>query len=247
MELLWIVAGVIYIIHKLQSEEHFFTKETVLTLLVGSALIIVPQIIVSLVCDEDNIGTVRPIVSLLCTVLPGLALCIYAIGDNLTEEYNGKKERLEINERARRGVRELREIFEERDFHNISNRMLEELLNNSASPLQIFGVDGINLLRCYGWMCERRTLEIDELNDKELSGVLNIPLNTIPIDESLPIGEAYLRRTLLVKNYLLKKEGLQYRVLNECLQLRYREKYLNEEDEYYAVFSRFINEHTNAM
>lgn len=245
VDLLWIVFGVIYVIYKLQKEEHIFTKENIRLLLILSALIIVPQIIVGVVCDEDSAEVVRPIVTLVLIILPLLALCIYGLSFSISGEYNAKQTDAELNSRAKQSVQELRKVFDERGFPNISTRILEELLNNPISPLQTYGVAGVNLLTCYSWMCKQRTWEIDKLKDEELSCEIGIPLDTIPIDENLPDSEDYLRRTLLVKNYLLMKEGLRYQAFAEGLQSRYKAKYLNEDDEYYTIFNRFINEHTS--
>lgn len=245
VDLLWIVFGIIYVISKLQKEEHIFTKENVRLLLILSAFIIIPQIIVGVVCDEESAEVVRPIVTLVLIILPLLVLCIYGLSFSISGDYNAKKANAELNVRAKQSVQDLRKVFEERGFRNISTQMLEELLNNPISPLQTYGVAGTNLLTCYSWMCKQRTWEIDKLKDNELSCKIGVSLDAIPIDENLPIGEAHLRRTLLAKNYLLTKEGLRYQAFADGLQSRYKAKYLNEDDEYYTTFNRFINEHTS--
>lgn len=243
VDLLWIVFGIIYIVYKLQKEERIFTKENILLWLIISALLIVPQIIINLVCDEDNIGIVRPIVTLVIIILPLLVLCIYGLSFSLSGEYSSRKESAEINSRAKQSVQELRKIFEERGYSNLSVYMLNRLLNDPISPLQTYGVAGTNLTICYKWMCEQRTWEIDKQKDDELSTNLGVPLDIIPIDDQIPIGEAHLKRTLLAKNYLLMKEGLKYQALSETLQSRYKEKYLNETDEYYSTFNHFVDEY----
>ena len=78
VDLLWIVFGIGYIVYKLQKEEHIFTKDNIILILIIFAIFIVPQVIVKLSCDEDNIQTVSNIVVLFTTIL-FLVLCVYGL------------------------------------------------------------------------------------------------------------------------------------------------------------------------
>lgn len=234
VDLLWIVFGIGYIVYKLQKEEHIFTKNNIILILIILAFIIVPQIIVNLVCDEDNIQNIRPIVILVTTILPLLVLCVYGLSFSISSEYSSKKESLEINARARQSVQELRKIFEEHRYNNISTQILEELLKNPTSPLKTYGVAGINLQICYSWMCDKGTWEIDKLSRDDIGMKLGVPLDMIPLDKSMKLGEASLKRTTLAKNRLLVQQGLLYRNFTQ---------YLDKSDEYYNIFNHFVDEY----
>ena len=76
VDLLWIVIGTIYIVYKIQKDEHIFTKENIKFLLAIFGFILAPQIIVNLVCNEDNVEAARSIV-LLMTIVAMIGFCIY--------------------------------------------------------------------------------------------------------------------------------------------------------------------------
>ena len=83
-------------------------------------------------------------------------------------------------------------------------------------------------------MCEQEIWEIDKLSREDLGKRLGVPLDEIPLDQSLTTGNASLKRTTLAKNYLLKKEGLRYQKFPQ---------YLDESDEYYTIFNHFVDEY----
>lgn len=232
VDLLWIVFGIGYIVYKLQKEEKVFTRESVSILLAIAAFLFTPQILVSLIRDEDSRQFIRPIVTLVVTILPMLGLCIYGLFSSVLSEYSSKKESLEINARARQSVQELRKIFEEHGYNNIPIQILEELLENPTSPLKTYGIAGINLQICYSWMCDKGTWEIDKLSRDDIGMKLGVPLDIIPLDKSMELGEASLECTTLAKNRLLVQQGLLYRNFTQ---------YLNKSDEYYKLFNRFVD------
>lgn len=234
VDLLWIVFGIIYVIYKLHKEEHIFTRSNILLLLSIFVFIIAPQIIMNLVCDEDNIQIVRPIVTLVITVLPLLALCIYGLSFSVSREYKSKKESFGINSQDNQSIQGLRKIFEERGFHNISEKALEKLLKHPTSPLKTHGVAGANLQLCYNWMCDNETWEIDKLTRDDIGSLLGVPLDIIPLDENMKIGEASLKRTTLAKERLLGNQGLRYKNFSY---------YIVKSDEYYIFFNKFVDKY----
>lgn len=143
-------------------------------------------------------------------------------------------------------IKEAEEKFSRDGYSHIDRDVIEELIDDPSSPLNSGHYKrSVPLSVCYKWMCRERTWQIDKLQDEEVSNQLGVPLNIIPIDKKLTPGEAYLRRTLLARNYLLLKKGLKYQAVTDTLQMRYRAKYLNESDEYYTFFNNFVDEYIN--
>lgn len=232
VDLLWIVFGIIYVISKLQKEEHIFTKENVRLLLILSAFIVIPQIIVGVVCDEESAEVVRPIVTLVLIILPLLVLCVYGLSFSIGSEISAKSEAQQTNQDAMQSTDSLRRIFEQRGYYKLSDEMLDKLLHDQCSPIKTRGVYGVGILFCYDWLCDLGTRKVDKLTPDELDAHLGVKLADIPLDCTLPQGEAMLKRNALAKNRVLTKEGLKYR--------RFRE-FINEQDNYYEVFNSFVD------
>lgn len=142
-------------------------------------------------------------------------------------------------------IEEIEEGLCRTGYPHVDRDVIEELIDSPFSPLNNSYFKRVPFSVCYKWMCRERTWQIDKLQDEEVSNQLGVPLNIIPIDKKLTPGEAYLRRTLLARNYLLLKKGLKYQAVTDTLQMRYRAKYLDESDEYYTFFNNFVDEYIN--
>lgn len=232
VDLLWIVLGTSYVIYKLHKEEKVFTKERVCVLLSIAAFLFIPQILVSLICDEDSLRLARPIVALVVTILPMLGLCIYGLFSSVSSEYQSKKEK-DFNTRAMHSTQELRKVFESHGFYNIPTQTLEALRNDPLSPIKTYGVTGSTWNICYQWMCEYESTKINELSHNMLSEKLGVPIDIIPLDPTLPEDKAMWRRISLVKDKILRQCGLHYVGIG---------KYF-EKDEYCQQFNVFVDAH----
>jgi len=240
VELLWIVIGIVYIIYKLQNEDHIFSKETIIPLLLIFSFIVIPQLIVEVLCDEDNIEFAKSIATLI-TCLPFLGVLIYGINFTLSSKHNKSNDLSKSVGKSHSEKRtELIDEFEQHGYH-IADDLISRLLSDPLSPINHGNHKEISLFECYNWLCKERTWEIEKLKGDELSTELGVPLEVIPVRKDLPIGEAYLCRSLLAKNYILMKDGLKYRAYSDTLQMRYSSSYLNKENEYYKTFNNFVD------
>lgn len=233
VDLLWIIIGIIYVVYELQKEEHVFTKERVLMVAIIFVFPIVPQIIVNLVCDDDNIETARAIAALVSTI-PVLVLCVYGLIFSIGSEISMEDEKNQTNQNAMQSIDSLRRAFEQRGYYKLSDEMLDKLLHDQYSPIKTYGIYGVGILFCYDWLCELGTCKVDKLTREELGVQLGVKLSDIPLDSSLPRGKALLKRTTLAKNRVLANEGLRYRKF---------QNFIDVQDNYYEVFNSFVDKY----
>ena len=118
--------------------------------------------------------------------------------------------------------------------YNVSDKAIELLFSSPLSPMRSQKKFTVTMMDCFNWLCDQYTWKIDKLSCEDISNRLGVPLDKIPLDSSLPLGEASLKRTTLAKDHLLRKEGLRY--------VNFKH-YLNESDEYYTVFVNFVDEY----
>lgn len=225
MELFWIFVGVIYVLFRLfrEGDLKFSWRNfggyilTVIPLVVGGLLISISE-------RYDLVGGV--IFGALIWIGWFIGLFIWA------HSKGGSKEPKPIQPKYT--VQELRQKFQAEGFNGISQKHFENLLNNIVSPLNASQTSTVTIRNCYRWMCDQTTWDIDKLTRDEVGARLQVPLDLIPLDTSMPAKEASLKRTTLAKDYLLRKEGLRYE------KFKY---YLNESDEYYTIFTHFVDEY----
>lgn len=242
VSVLWVVIGIIYLIYKGFKEEPKATSSAITAILVMATILAIPGLIISFISNEtDTFGIVPSILIVIGLFVLVIIAIVYMV--KYFDRKNAEQQSPQVIQKVMDDrKKDITASFRRGGYPHIDNQAIEELLTCPHSPLN-YGNKEVPLSVCYKWMCRQRTWEIDKLKDEELSKELGVPLDIIPIDESLPVGEAYLRRTLLAKNYLLMKKGLKYQALADGLQLRYREKYLNEADEYYTIFNHFVDEY----
>lgn len=224
MELLWIFAGIGYVVFRLfkDGEMHFSWKNAG-----GYILTIMPLVLggVILSVSERNNSVAGVVIGAILWIGWFIGLLVWT---------HAKPKKEQAPPKPKYTVQELRQEFQKYGYSGISQRVFENLLNNVTSPLNAVYTATVTIKGCYSWMCEQEAWEIDKLSREQLEERLGVPLDEIPLDPSMPAGNASLKRTTLTKNYLLKKEGLRYQRFPQ---------YLDESDEYYTVFNHFVDEY----
>lgn len=224
MELLWIFVGIGYVVFRLfkEGEMHFSWKN-----LGGYILTIIPLVLggIILSVSERNYSVAGMVVGAIIWIAWFIGLFVWS---------HSKPKKEPAPPKPKYTVQELRQEFQKYGYNGISQRVFENLLHNVASPLNAAHTPTVTIKGCYNWMCEQETWDIDKLSREDLGKRLGVPLDEIPLDQSIPAGNASLKRTTLAKNYLLKKEGLRYQKFTQ---------YLDESDEYYTIFKHFVDEY----
>ncbi len=154
----------------------------------------------------------------------GIAYILYRLIKDRSFSFSGKKQELTVEE--------IEIEFKKCGYNNISKRAFEYLKNDPYSPIRTNDLRTAGVvMRCYKWLCESATFKIDKLSKEELEKEIGIKIDEIPLDKSLPLGEASLKRTTLIKNHLLSQDGLRYQLFV---------KYLDNEDVYVQEFEKLI-------
>lgn len=226
MELLWIFVGIVYVVFRLikDGDLSFSLKN------LGSyVLTIIPVVIGGLVLtiSEKNNFVVGAIIAAIIWISWFVGLIVWSF----TKPKNADRQ-----VKPKYTIQDLRQEFQKYGYIGISDSVYENLLHNINSPLNSAQSSTVAIKYCYNWMCEQATWEIDKLSRESIEEQLGVPFDSIPLDQSLPAGNSYLKRTTLAKNYLLAKDGLRY---------TNHKKYLDESDEYYSIFNKFVDEYTS--
>ena len=153
------------------------------------AILIVVAILVALAQLDISAGGIVAILLVLCVV-------IFFVTQNLVED---------VHKFASLTPKELKEEFEKKGYHLV-DKDIKEISKNPDNPLK----SGGTIDECYKWYCEYKTTELGYLHFEQLDKVLGVPFNELPLDESLPSGQAVLKAEKLAINYILQKRGLRY-------------------------------------
>lgn len=243
VSVLWVVIGLIYIIYKGFREEPKATSSVIVTILIITSLLTIPGLIIEFISDNTDGFGIAPSILIVVSLFAAIIVAIVYI-INRIDKANAQKYSPQVVQKVRDDrKKEITEALYRSGYPHIDTDSIEELLDSPISPLNNSNTKEVPLSVCYKWMCEQATWRIEKLKNEELSQKLGVPLDIIPIDSKLPTGEAYLKRTLLAKDYLLIQKGLRYQALADGLQLGYKEKYLNKSDEYYTIFNHFVDEY----
>lgn len=223
MDFIWIIVGVVYVVYKLMTEEFKPTWKGFLSLCLALFPLFIGNIIISVSLRYSSvIGTVIGVLVLIGWIIGLFVWSNYSKETPITQLYQPSHDISDIQKR-----------FLECGYNNISQKEFDNLVNNPFSPINGGSRPKVLISECYKWMCDQATWAIDKLSRIELSEKLGVPLDKIPLDKTLPIGEASLKRTTLAKNYILNKDGLRYRKFP---------KYL-ESSEYSTLFVNFVNDY----
>lgn len=243
VSVLWVVIGLVYIIYKGFREEPKATSSVIVTILIIISLLAIPGLIIEFISDNTDGFGIVPSILIVVSLFAAIIVAIVCI-INRIDKTNAQKCSPQVVQKVRDDrKKEITESLYRSGYPHIDTDSIEELLDSPISPLNNSNTKEVPLSVCYKWMCRQATWRIEKLKNEELSQKLGVPLDIIPIDNKLPTGEAYLKRTLLAKNYLLRQKGLRYQALADGLQLKYKDKYLNESDEYYTIFNHFVDEY----
>ena len=224
MEILWIFAGIIYVVIRLFKDGDLkFSWSNFGRYVLTIAPLIVGGVLISF--SERNQFVIGMIFGAILWIGWFIGLFVWA-------RSNKDKEPKDLEPKYT--VQEIRQKFQEEGYNGISQRVFENLIRNITSPINASHTPTVTIKGCYNWMCEQDTWEIDKLSRDDIGIRLGIPLDEIPLDQSIPLGEASLKRTTLAKDRLLKKDGLRY--------LNYRQ-YLTETDEYSTTFNCFVDKY----
>lgn len=230
MAFFWIIAGVVYVLYKLHEEEKIFNKTTLILLGVVFAWALVPWIITYYIWGN----TVATIVSAVTFGLPMLCIAICGIIFNIPK--NSRKARtINLGYEPSSIVVNLQDEFKKNGY-SISREDVEYIVRHPATPLNY---EGATIQKCYIWLCKEKTWELNKLSKAQIENIVCVPIESIPLDPNLPPVDAKLKRMVMVKNYILKNNGLSYRALSDTDNLRIHNTYLVE-DMYTTVFDEFI-------
>ncbi|MGM9680710.1 MAG: hypothetical protein ACI3XR_04305 [Eubacteriales bacterium] len=222
MELIWIIAGIGYVVFRLFNDGDLKFSWKALG---GYILTVIPLVLggILLSVAERNSSVAGMAVGAIIWIAWFIGLLVWS---------HSKPKIKTAPPKPKYTVQELQQEFHKHGYDGISRRAFENLLHNAVSPLNAGSSSTVTIKSCYTWMCEQATWEIDSLSREDLEKRLGVPLDEIPTDPSLPTGEASLKRTTYAKNYLLKKEGLRY--LNFP-------QFLDGSDEYCTVFNHYAD------
>ena len=224
LELLWIVAGVAYIVFKLIREEFGFSWSKLWQYTLTVLPIIIGGIAISVSIKHDfYFGVFFGVVFVIAGIF--IALMYSASCDNRAAHKN----KLQTIDGA-----DVQRKFQNNGYPSIDIEMINNLINDPYSPLNHSNVSNIPYGTCYRWMCDKGTWEIDKLSREDIGNKLGVPLDEIPLDQTMKLGDASLKRTTLAKNRLLSNQGLLYRKFPH---------YLDKSDEYYIIFNHFVDEY----
>lgn len=218
VDLLWIVFGIGYIVYKLQKEEHIFTKDNIILILIIFAIFIVPQVIVKLSCDEDNIQTVSNIVVLFTTIL-FLVLCVYGLASfSISSKYNSKNDEITTycKERAENIQQELKDAG-----YNISYLIgldMRPRSVKSAVEQEIYLVPlydrktsrPTTINEVYNGLCKLQRLTLIDAKDKTLAGLIGIPIEYIPLNSNITQTDVRSRKLYCSRKRGSTRESLQF-------------------------------------
>lgn len=227
MELLWIVAGVIYIIYKGFKEE---TAKTVfLFKIIGAfvGLFIIPFLVI------DEIVSTAPIGDSFADFLK-LIPFITLIGGIV---YRVKKEdRANSEEGIQKLKEELKQSFD-RAGQPISDSMIDMLVSDISSPIHDMNKLKVSVRDCYRWLCLQRSIELNNMDDDALSKVLGVRIKDIPLDGGRVSEWAIRRRKTLAVQYILEKDGLQLTDFDANMS------WMRDISNYKAIFTEYVNKH----
>lgn len=223
MDFIWIIVGVVYVVYKLMKEEFKPTWKGFLTFCLVILPLFISNIIISASLRYNSVvGAVIGVIFLI-----GWLIGLFVWSNFSKENLNTQIQQSSHN------IKDIQRQFRECGYNNISQKEFDNLVNNPFSPINGGSRSKVLISECYKWMCDQATWAIDKLSRIELGEKLGVPLDKIPLDKTLPIGEASLKRTTLAKNYILNKDGLRYRKFP---------KYL-ESSEYSTLFVNFVNDY----
>lgn len=232
MAFFWIIAGVVYVLYKLHKEEKIFTKTALILLGVVFVWILVTGLIPYYIWGE----TVATIVSAITFGLPMLCIAICGIVFSIPKEPKAKT--INLGSEPQIIAENLKKEFQNNGY-NIKDEHIRYIIQHPISPIKH---QNATVKWCYDWLCEQKTIEIDRLSREQLEALLGVSLKDMPLDKSLPTGEASLKRTLTAKQYILKKDGLLYRTLGGgTYTSSLYSLYLNDE-KYYLDFKKNIED-----
>lgn len=225
-----VIAGCIYVICKL-FEERKDISEDILTLSVTITCSLIGSFIITKTSDGDNlvvfaIGLVVGVVFIIGGAFLSLFIGI-KYGDYRNERKYAKRNDAKLG---------FREQLIAAGFANVDDKIVNELLNDYQSP---FGMgDNVDINKCYRWMCDKKSREIDNLKRAELEGKLGLQIMSLPLDEAEHrSGYALLKRTQTVKHYLLKQKGLKY--------WHFARGYILDSDDYTKNLIKYIDDKLN--
>ena len=79
-----------------------------------------------------------------------------------------------------------------------------------AEKIEKYTSYGLNTKNCRELACNEASYEIDKLSIQEIEEIINISLDQIPLDKSVSQKSALYKRLIHVKDYILRKQGLEY-------------------------------------
>lgn len=94
----------------------------------------------------------------------------------------------------------------------------------------------------WDWLCKEKTYELVNKENYELSQIIGLDIEDIPLNSELQIKEAYLQRKCKVVDYILSQRGLVYR-RHFGGELEYN--LINAFVEYNHVFDNYIRNYNS--
>lgn len=221
LEILWIVVGFLYILYKGLREGEYTPL----------AILIVVAILVALAQLDISAGGIVAILLVLCVV-------IFVVVSLLLDSSNDSENSNDLVKSKKR--------LKKHNYYNIKDEDINYIINSPSSPFKTGG----SFFECYDWLCKEKTYKINSLSEENLIQQLGVPLYKLPIDTDIPVEDALQKREILAKNYILKKDGLQYRERHKayilekdgkCYKTSRTPSYIHEETEYVKMFYKFLD------
>lgn len=239
MEIILAIIGVLYVVYMLHKEGALvFSRK----LLFHFILIIILPLLVSgtiVYISKIHNFAIGIIIGVIIRIIWLIIIFTWTFLSKRSNPYKHKKGSAQVNilQTKEQQIQDIIAEFKKSGYNSISYKVIETLINHPASPLNTGSLKTINVNYCYKWLCEQASFEIDRLSRKEIESQLGIALNTLPLDESVnDKGKASLKRTILAKDYLLRKQGLKYIDLSATFY-----KYINESEDYFIEFHRIVD------
>ena len=192
VNIIWIVVGIIYIIYRLIKDGEISRAFSILML---------PLFFILISRLPDSLFS-KFMLAVICITSP-IWVGLILFGFYRNKDSDSEKDALNI--------------LESMHQYGYKNVLLEdvELFFTESPPRLVkspyYDTDKRNLDEMWDWLCKEKTYELINKEDCELSQIIGINIENIPLNPKLQIKEAYFQRKCKVVDRILTNRGLVYR------------------------------------
>lgn len=227
INILCIVAGVVYIIYQALKERHdpiksYYTKTTFIEFaptLIGIAL-------TAIICA----GTNSP-----WGIIPCVVGGIITIVGYRTNQPKTVSEHLQQANAWQKDLDEVCAHFANHPQFKLNRRHVRMLVYDSKSPLYNSWLGNYDDRECFDWVCYKEQTRLLCMSDEELGKRFGIPIHLIPLNQDIHKDDAIMQRRGWVVTKLLWHQGMNFNP-----RFLY---YMNHSIDYIPIFNAFEAEY----